>query len=237
MVDNGSTDATPSVVRSHGARALFEKRRGYGSACLTGIAALNDAEIVVFLDGDYSDYPDQMDRIVESLERFSTSDLLILAGGVSAGRLDLVPDALRQVGAEIIFHKVRQKPGKPLLFARRGDQLIFGLPGNPLACHFCFHRYVGPAIRKMQGRDPSRPTRSGRLAKPVKPKGGRPYFLLGLIDDSADPEGLPKVHPTRTKSSADLFRKVAPNCYLEIPPGSDTLPPGTKVHFTRIDGI
>jgi molybdopterin molybdotransferase len=61
--------------------------------------------------------------------------LAAMAGGVSMGRYDLVPESFRQIGAELVFHKVRQKPGKPLLLARRGQQLLFGLPGNPLAAH------------------------------------------------------------------------------------------------------
>ncbi len=179
---------------------------------------------------------DRMESIANILERLAGVDVLVLTGGVSAGGFDLVPDALEQQGADIVFHKVRQKPGKPLLFARRGDQLIFGLPGNPLASHFCFHRYVGAAIRKMQGREPIRPTISGRLVESVKPKGARAYFLLGVIDDSVDPDGLPRVRPVRTRSSADVFRMVAPNCYLEIPPGVDLILPGAQVSFTRIDG-
>ena len=67
VVDNGSTDATPGVAREHGARVFFEPRRGYGSACLLGISRLSDPDVVVFLDGDYSDYPEEMDTLVDPI--------------------------------------------------------------------------------------------------------------------------------------------------------------------------
>jgi glycosyltransferase involved in cell wall biosynthesis len=67
VVDNGSTDGTAERARSSGARVLFEPRRGYGSACLKGIASLGDPDIVVFLDGDFSDHPDEMHRLVDPI--------------------------------------------------------------------------------------------------------------------------------------------------------------------------
>ncbi|MBQ36878.1 MAG: UDP-glucose--dolichyl-phosphate glucosyltransferase [Gemmatimonadaceae bacterium] len=77
VADNGSTDDTPSRAASAGARVVHEPRRGYGQACLAGIAALpDDAEIIVFLDGDYSDRPDEMGRVVEPI-RSGMADLVI----------------------------------------------------------------------------------------------------------------------------------------------------------------
>jgi molybdenum cofactor synthesis domain-containing protein len=81
---------------------------------------------------------DDVRAIAAALETMHACDLIVLTGGVSMGRYDLVPDSFQQIGAEVVFHKVSQKPGKPLLFARRGRQLFFGLPGNPLAAHLWF---------------------------------------------------------------------------------------------------
>ena len=68
VVDNGSRDRTGKIARSKGARVVLEPRRGYGTACLTGIAALKEGvDIVVFLDGDYSDFPEEMDRVVDPI--------------------------------------------------------------------------------------------------------------------------------------------------------------------------
>ena len=76
VADNGSTDATASVARAAGARVVFEADRGYGAACLTGIAALDAPDIIVFLDGDYSDDPAQMAALVEPILR-AEADLVI----------------------------------------------------------------------------------------------------------------------------------------------------------------
>lgn len=76
VVDNGSTDHTAAVARSFGARVVGEPRRGYGQACLAGLAALKPAEIVVFLDGDYSDYPEEMPALIAPILR-GEADLVI----------------------------------------------------------------------------------------------------------------------------------------------------------------
>src|SRR4030095_13909300 len=75
----------------------------------------------------------------------------LLSGGVSAGKLDLVPGVLREAGVVAHFHKVRMKPGKPLLFGTRGDALVFGLPGNPVSSFVCFELFVRPALRVLRG--------------------------------------------------------------------------------------
>lgn len=67
VVDNGSRDRTAEVARAHGARVVAEPRRGYGAACLAGIAALSDCDAVAFLDADYSDHPEELPRVLEPL--------------------------------------------------------------------------------------------------------------------------------------------------------------------------
>ena len=67
VVDNGSTDNTAEVALESGARVVQEKRKGYGSACLRGIAELNQPDIVVFLDGDYSDFPEDIDQLIQPI--------------------------------------------------------------------------------------------------------------------------------------------------------------------------
>jgi len=79
-----------------------------------------------------------------------SSDILIITGGVSVGKYDLTKLALTDLGAEIFFDKVRLKPGKPVVFARLGNTLIFGLPGNPVSAAVTFHLFVRLAILQMQ---------------------------------------------------------------------------------------
>ncbi|MFL6374722.1 MAG: gephyrin-like molybdotransferase Glp [Pyrinomonadaceae bacterium] len=79
------------------------------------------------------------------------SAILVITGGVSAGKYDLTKTALRDLGAEIFFEKLRLKPGKPAVFARLGDTLVFGLPGNPVSAAVTFHLLVRKTILLMQG--------------------------------------------------------------------------------------
>ena len=89
VADNGSEDGTALIAEEHGARVVYEARRGYGSACLKGIAALDRPDIVVFLDADFSDHPEQMDLLVDPILR-EEADLVIgsrVLGNAEAGAL------------------------------------------------------------------------------------------------------------------------------------------------------
>ncbi len=79
------------------------------------------------------------------------SAVLVLSGGVSAGKLDLVPGVLQGLGVSAHFHKVQMKPGKPVFFGTRGETLVFGLPGNPVSALVCFELFVRPALRRLLG--------------------------------------------------------------------------------------
>ncbi len=181
--------------------------------------------------------PDSVISILDNFHALAHCDVLVISGGVSAGRYDLVPEALAQYGAEVIFHKVGQKPGKPLLVARRGNQLLFGLPGNPLACHFCFHHYVAAAVRKMQGLSPDRTIFFGRLKQAVQRSRERKFFMPGIVEPPVAMGQPPLLRALPGKSSADIFQSSGANCYAEIACGSAPAPPGEIVAFTFIDSV
>ena len=177
---------------------------------------------------------DEPASLAAALAAASDSDVVLISGGVSAGRFDLVPAALEQAGTEVIFHKVVQKPGKPLLVARRGAQLFFGLPGNPLACHLCFHRYVAPALRIMRGEKPSSLGGFARLAATVSRDRSRTRFVLATLEPATSPAAPPLARPLPTVSSADIFHGCGATAYLEIMPGTGDLCAGDVVPFTAI---
>ena len=159
---------------------------------------------------------DRLDSLLDALSRSAEADVVLLTGGVSVGNYDLVPKALERFGAEAVFHKVRQKPGKPLLLARKAGQLLFGLPGNPLAGHFCFHRYVAAAVRQMVGKPSGLQTLQGELVEPVDRKTERTYFVAA----HAEHDGVGwRLRPLPGVSSADVFASCPANCYVEVPPG------------------
>lgn len=179
---------------------------------------------------------DSREEILSALGEVARRDIVLLTGGVSVGTYDLVPGTLEEFGAELVFHRVMQKPGKPLLVASRGTQLLFGLPGNPLACHLCFHRYVASAVRLMEGKTASLLTLSGELAGEVRPKRGRTYFVTGRAITALDASPKWKLHPVPGVSSADIFASCGANCYMEVPPGAEPIPVGEELQFTWIGG-
>jgi molybdopterin molybdotransferase len=169
---------------------------------------------------------DSMADLVSALSRVTTADCVVLTGGVSAGKYDLVPEALESAGARTILHKVRQKPGKPVLFARRGSQIIFGLPGNPLAAYLCFHLYVEPALRRVAGLPVEEEGFTGRLAHPIPARSGRVHFLLALAERRGNDTWI---SDRNGASPADLFHSGTANCVIRIPAGAGPLAEGDMV--------
>ena len=163
---------------------------------------------------------DQMSALLEALNQEAEADILVITGGVSAGKYDLVPQALEEYGAQTVFHKVTQKPGKPMLFAHKNSQLVFGLPGNPLAVHLCFHRYVVAAIRRMTGEAAQPRPLEGCLDEAVRGDAKRTLFLPGIATRDERAPNRWRLQPLFGFSSADLFTPSQANGYIRIPPGS-----------------
>lgn len=177
---------------------------------------------------------DRREAILEAIGQVEDRDVVLLTGGVSVGSYDLVPEALEACGMETVFHRVAQKPGKPLLLARRGTQLVFGLPGNPLAAHFCFLRYVAAAVRKMEGKPPTPEVIHGKLAQPLRPKPVRTFFVPARAGRCEETSTQWQLLPLPGVSSADMFASCRANCYMEVPPGRTEIPAGTDLAFTWI---
>jgi molybdopterin molybdotransferase len=106
------------------------------------------------------------------------SDLLLITGGVSAGDYDFVTNALKNCGVTELFHKIKQKPGKPLYVGKKMNKLIFGLPGNPSSVLTCFYEYTIPAIEKMMHIEKSSIERKKlKLDNAYSKKSGITHFL------------------------------------------------------------
>ncbi|MGO9115777.1 MAG: molybdopterin molybdotransferase MoeA [Thermoguttaceae bacterium] len=179
---------------------------------------------------------DRLEAIRAALQAAADCDIVVLSGGVSVGTFDLVPQAIAEYGAEIIFHGVKQKPGKPMLFAHKNRQLLFGLPGNPLACHLGFHRYISAAIRKLSGRSPRKVQVQGELThSPPPAKAGRTSFVLGWAEFAIDPAPRFRVRVLPGVSSADIFRGCQANCYVELRPEGSSPSAGDACAFTWLE--
>jgi molybdopterin molybdotransferase len=96
--------------------------------------------------------PDNPDETRTAIEKaLTTSNIVLLTGGVSMGDFDFVPEVIKQLGVEIIFEKVAVKPGRPTVFGRKGNVFLFGLPGNPVSCFTIFELLVKPFMDRMMG--------------------------------------------------------------------------------------
>lgn len=126
---------------------------------------------------------DDKAAMVEALRAAQlSSDVIVTVGGVSVGDHDVVAPALREAGAEILFHKVKIKPGKPVLFARFGDKFVLGLPGNPSSAQVTFALFGFPLMRALQGDALAVPEpRRARLVDAFRQRPGRTGFYRGRL--------------------------------------------------------
>jgi len=164
-------------------------------------------------------------KMLEGLER----DVLIITGGVSMGEYDFVKDVFHDLGLEVLFSKVAIKPGKPTVFARRGNRLVFGLPGNPVSALVTFECFVRPVIGHLCGmRKPELPRLKGELLGDMKQSPGRMAFLPAW---SFWEESGWKVEPLEWKSSADIIGFAGANSTFIFPGNRDFLSRGETVEL------
>ena len=110
------------------------------------------------------------------------NDVVLLTGGISVGDYDFVLQAANECGIEILFHKVKQRPGKPLYFGKKGNKIVFGLPGNPSSVLTCFYQYVIPSIEKLSRRKTIVKIIRAPLSIPFQKNSGLTHFLKGIYD-------------------------------------------------------
>ena len=159
--------------------------------------------------------PDREERLREMIAEGLRADLLLLSGGVSAGKFDLVETVLASFRSEFFFDGVLIQPGRPLVFGRAQNTFFFGLPGNPLSTIVTFELFVRPALELLSGAEaqPFAPLRA-RLGRDLKRKAGLTAFLPALLTDDA---GEPVVVPVEWKGSGDLASLTRANSFLVLP--------------------
>ena len=159
------------------------------------------------------------------------ADLLLLSGGVSMGKFDLVEKVLSEMNAEFLFTGALIQPGKPVVFGevRHGERTVpfFGLPGNPVSVMVTFDLFVRPLLQSLSGSEPTRlPSLNARLKKSLKTKTGLTRFLPALITGGLyDPE----VEVIPWQGSGDMLASAKANCYLVVPPDRETIAEGETV--------
>jgi molybdopterin molybdotransferase len=161
----------------------------------------------------------------------TTHEVLILSGGVSMGKFDLVPKVLARLGVEQVFHNIAQRPGKPMWFGIGPQgQAVFGLPGNPVSTLVCLSRYVIPAIAEAMGTRRGAPERLA-LAAPVTFQHSLTYFLPVAIEH--DEWGRPWAHPRPSNGSGDFLSLAGTEGFVELPPGPNTYAKGFVTSMYR----
>ncbi len=177
--------------------------------------------------------PDELGALKTRLRVLvQTHDVLILSGGVSAGRLDLVPAALAGIGVREVFHKVAQRPGKPLWFGMAPTgTAVFALPGNPVSTLICLARYVLPALYAAMGETPPREPERIALAAAVEVRAALAFFMPVKI--TIDDWGRPWAEPRTTNGSGDYAALTGTDGVVELPPGPHTHPKGFVARLHR----
>jgi molybdopterin molybdotransferase len=137
------------------------------------------------------------------------SDLVLLTGGVSVGDYDFVIRAAQANGIEQIFHKIKQKPGKPIYFGKKGKKYIFGLPGNPASVLSCFYEYVYLSIGLLNSSKINLKQLQAPISSAQKKAPGLTHFLKGFYDGN-------RVHDLKAQESFRLSSFARANCLIKL---------------------
>ncbi len=220
LVPAGVTPNPGQIRNSNGPMIEGQVTRAGGEPCMLGIAADREDDLRA--------------KIAAGLE----SDVLVLSGGVSAGKLDLVPGVLQALGVQTRFHKIRMKPGKPLFFGVRPrgngkpDGLVFGLPGNPVSSLVGFELFVRPAIRKMLGLDPGPRLLEAELTEAWDHRSDRPTYHPGHLRETAVGQAV-QILPWF--GSPDLRGVCSANAFLVLPEGERRYEARERVHVLGME--
>ena len=158
--------------------------------------------------------PDEIGQLRILIERGLESDVLLLTGGVSVGKYDLVEQVLRELEAEFFFDALAIRPGKPAVFGWCKGKPVFGLPGNPVSTMVTCEILVVPAIELMSGHKPQpMPFFKAKLVHPVDLKAALTHFLPARV---TWPGGEPNIAVLPWEGSGDIGAVVRGNCYLVV---------------------
>lgn len=159
-----------------------------------------------------------------------THDVLVLSGGVSMGKLDFVPKVLDELGVQTVFHKVAQRPGKPMWFGvASSGATVFALPGNPVSTFVCLSRYVLPALFAAMGQEPIAPEKMA-LGGEIVNTTSLTFFMPVRVE--VDDWGRAWAMPCPTNGSGDFTALAGTDGFVELPPGPNEYPKGfvTRLH-------
>jgi molybdopterin molybdotransferase len=189
----------------------FQVRNG-NSVALETLATLTGAETE-----SLGNAPDEKQELKRRIERGLQANLLIISGGVSMGKYDLVEMVLSELGAQFVYDSVAIRPGKPAVFGTCRGKPVFGLPGNPVSTMVTFELFVAPAIDLLGGAEPRPlPVFRARLAHALHEKSDLTHFLPARVQDV---RGEPEVSVLPWQGSGDVVSVAQSNAFVIVSPG------------------
>ena len=167
--------------------------------------------------------PDDLGALGQALETAASADVIVTSGGASVGDHDLVRPALEAWGAEIDFWRIAMKPGKPLLVARKGGQIVLGLPGNPVSSYVTAFLFLLPLLRALSGAGQALPVPiTARIGMPLCAVGPRQEFLRAAWDGRT-------ATPLRIQDSGALVSLAAAEVLIDRPANAPAAEAGDEV--------
>ena len=171
--------------------------------------------------------PDEPLRLRELLLEGLDADLLLITGGVSMGKYDLVEQALAELKAEFFFTGAQIQPGKPVVFGRVEQKYFFGLPGNPISTMITFELFAKPILEALTGISaPKLVFTHAKLKSEIRTKTGLKRFLPALLSGEFEHS---EVELVRCQGSGDIAAVARANCYAVIPPDRERIEAGEWV--------
>ena len=212
IVPPGTVPAADQIFDSvsYGAAALVES---WGAIAHAGLPYADDPSVIAH-------------RVNQAL---ANADIAVVIGGASVGDHDHARPAMHTIGAEILFEKVSLRPGKPTWFARRDNQIVLGLPGNPASAFVCARLFLRPLINRLLGQDPAIACRTqrARLSEPLAANGPRETYLRAVMQPNKD--GQLQVDCPRNQDSSLISVFASANSLLVRAPNASASEAGDLV--------
>ncbi len=211
---------TGNELQNPGTTPEFGKVYESNSFALT--AALKQLHIHDITIYQSDDNPETLTKVLENA--LGKSDIILMTGGVSVGDYDFTVMVSENCGVQKIFHKIKQKPGKPIFFGKKENILFFGLPGNPASVLTCFYEYVIPSLQKMTDQKLQLENIQVPISSSYKKLSGMTHFLKGIFDGE-------QVHLPEGQESYKLNSFARANCLVVIPDSITEITAGEKVEI------
>jgi molybdopterin molybdotransferase len=194
------------------------------------------AAMITTFGGDPVDLglvPDRLPKIEDAIRRAGGADILITIGGASVGDHDLVQDAMTSQGVKLDFWKIAMRPGKPLMFGRRANQRVIGLPGNPVSAMVCTRLFIKPLIAALTGDNrPDEPVHAV-LGKAVKANDQRQDYVRATLKRNRQGQLVATAFERQDSSMQRVFREA--DCLIIRPPHAPRAKAGELVEIILLD--